>query len=345
MKKIFKLSLALFLLLTTVSCSDKVVENTEEIRIGIVETTGDKYKSSIHWYDKELEELDVQELKYAGLGSSFNAPVYYEDEIYLIPEGLFTKRDTEKVISINKYDFTINEYSVPNIALKQVAVNDDYIYVNSNLNYQTHISRINKKTDEFDEIIFDGAYFSNIIAIDDKIYIFGNMLEEFDKNHMYVTDKELNEVESFDISEYGRDISKYLIDNGFLYVTTNPYDESDELTYLLKINIDNNHIEAINLDEKYNDSILAYKGKILVSHNDIVTQEGSKLSILDENEKITKKDIGTDLEFVDLIDDYLIVSDQEKISLFDIENDFKLIKEVSIDKREDTYISKMIIID
>lgn len=249
------------------------------------------------------------------------------------------------MIGINKYNFTISEYSVPNIALKQVAINDDYIYVNSNLNYQTHISRINKKTDEFDEIIFDGAYFSNIIAIDDKVYIFGNMLEEFDKNHMYITDKELNEVESFDISEYGRDISKYLIDNGFLYVTTNPYDEGDELTYLLKINIDNNHIEAINLDERYNDSILAYKGKILVSHNDILTQEGSRLSILDENEKITKKDIGIDLEFVDLIDDYLIVSDQEKISLFDIENDFKLIKEVSIDKREDTYISKMIIID
>lgn len=75
MKKIFKLSLALLLLLTTVSCSNKAVENTEEIRIGIVETTGDKYKSSIHWYDKDLEVVDVQELKYAGLGSGFNTPV------------------------------------------------------------------------------------------------------------------------------------------------------------------------------------------------------------------------------------------------------------------------------
>lgn len=97
MKKYIKLSLFfLFAFIITSCTNEQPLENTDKIKIGVVETVTDKNKSSIHWYNEDLEEVDVQKMKYASLGDTFSKPVYDADEVYLIPEGLIGKMDAKK---------------------------------------------------------------------------------------------------------------------------------------------------------------------------------------------------------------------------------------------------------
>lgn len=176
MKNYIKLSLVFLFAFIVAGCTtEQSLENTEEIKIGVVETTDNKNKSFIHWYDEELKEMAVQNLKYANLGHPFTKPVYDADEVYLIPQGFIGKKDAKKVISINQKDFTITEYPIPNIALQDVAVIENYLFVNSNLNYQTHLSRFDKETEDFSEKTIEAAYFESMLSVDDKLFLFGTM--------------------------------------------------------------------------------------------------------------------------------------------------------------------------
>lgn len=343
----FTVILLLLLVFTLVGCKEKPLENTEDIEIGIVETIGTDYKSFIHWYDDELEVVDVQKLKYAGLGSTFHRPVYEEQDIYLIPEGIFTKKDSEKVISLNKEDFTITEYDVPNIALANVAVTDDYIFTNSNLNYETHISRVDKKGKMFSERLFEGAYFHSMMSAENKLFLLGNIEDNIDETYLYVLDTDFNVLETIDLTDVGRGGDKFLLDNQDLYLSI-PFTVGDQdNSILLKINIETYEQEVIDLETDYPDTILKYQDKLIIAHNDLITGEGSLITVLDPitNEK-ESFDLKTNLPYVDLYQDHLVVSDGETVSLFAIEQDFELVKEVVIEKQEeDSYISDILIID
>lgn len=346
MSKLIKLNLILFFVFMLVACMPKEIKNPEAIKIGVVETSGTHYKSVIHWYDQDLEVIDQHTLSYASLGNTFVKPTYYEEEIFLIPEGIFTKKDTEKVISIDKNDFEIKEYSVPNIALQDVAVTDDYIFTISNLNYVTHLSRVDKKSQEFTEITYDGALMTSIIANDNKLFIFGNMNRQIENEFIYVMDVDFNMLETIDLKDVGRGAYKFLVDEQTLYASISRAIDDRAIASILKLNLDSYAFEIIELDILEPDSLVKYKDTLIIAHNDITTGKGSKVSVL--NLKTFEKDtfdLGSDLAYMDVYKNYLVTSDAENLSLFDIEKDFKLLKEISVDKKADTYLSSIIIID
>ncbi len=73
---------------------------------------------------------------------------------------------------------------------------------------------------------------------------------------------------------------------------------------------------------------------------------GSKVLAIDLNSgKNEVFYLNMDLPYVNLYKGYLVASDGDKIALFDIEDRFKLIKEVLIDKKDDTYIGYIMVID
>lgn len=346
MKKVLRLFIILLLIFITIGCVSNPVKNVDEIKIGIVETTGDKYKSSIQWYNENLEVVDVQKLKYASLGNTFVQPLYYEDEIYLIPEGIFKTRDTKKIISINKKSFNLTEYDVDNIALQSIAINNDFIYVNSNINYETFINQINRSSKETQETAYPDAYFSTIVAAMDKVFLIGAKEDNLTTSYIYVVDKELNDIDRIDISEYGNGIFKFLVDKDYLYLSVNHTLSNELVSLILKVNIDTHKLEVIDLGVNFPDTMVSYKEKIFIAHNDIVTQEGTVLSILDKaTNTLETKNLNTDLAYMDVIDNFLVVADENKITLFDIDADFEFVKKVMINKKKDNYISTLIIID
>lgn len=344
MKKMF---LSVFVLLfLMVGCLDKPIENVEAIKFGVVETTGSKYLSHIHYYDEDLNVMHKEKLKYASLGNGFNRPVYFEDEIYLIPQGIFNKKDSEKVISISKKDLSITQYKVPNIALMDVGVTNDYLFTNSNLNYVTHLSKVDRKTGVFSEKAIDSALFSSMISVDEKLFLFGNLNREAKGTYLYVMDSQFNILKTIDISDVGVGAYKYVVIKKDLYVSIPWSIDDKEVNRLLKINIDNYEIEVINLDINYPDSLINYKDRLLVVSNDIIMGIGSKVLAIDLNSgKNEVFYLNMNLPYVDLYKGYLVASDGDKIALFDIDNSFKMIKEVLIDKKADTYISYIMVLE
>jgi len=321
--------------------------NIKQAKIGIVETTATDYESTIHWYDKELNKVSEKNMKYAMLGSAFHNPVYYDNEIYMIPQGLGNAKDSKKVISLNKNNFEIKEFPINNIALNDVAVSNDYIYTINTLSGNTHICRLNKSDNTLKEIIIYDEYISGITAIRGKIYAFSsNMLTSTPECYLYIYNEELEILYRKDITQYGTSQYKFMHDEDYLYAGVIMTKEDKPASTILKISIETNEIEAINIGEEFPNDILQYKDKIIITNHDLVAYEGTKITILD---KITQKsesiELNTKTEFAGIMENMLVISNQEKISLYDIENKFELIKEIDIKRKDNSYISSIIFVE
>ncbi|MGJ0848713.1 hypothetical protein ACR77J_18750 [Tissierella praeacuta] len=338
-------------LVTINGCSPKLDKSkflgSEKAKIGIVETIATEYNSSIHWYDKDLNKVSEQKLKYAMLGSSFHNPVYYDNKVFMIPQGLGNKKDSKKVISLDKNNFEITEYSFNNIALNDVAVSEDYIYTINTLNGNTHISRLDKKNNEIKEIIVDKEYFSGITILKGKIYAFSsNMLTTFPRFYLYIYNEELDILDKKDITQYGTGQYKFMYDEKYLYAGVTSTKEDKPANSILKVSIDTNAVEIIDIGEEFPNDILQYNNKIIITNHDLVTYEGSKITILDKNtQELEIVELNRKAEFAGVIGNSLVVADQESVSLYNIENKFKLIKDIFIEKHEDSYISSIIILE
>lgn len=351
MKKLAFITWVIGVLVIINGCSSKIDNtmnlNSEEIKIGVVETTASEYKSNIHWYDKDLNKVSDQKLKYAMLGSSFHNSFYYDDEIFMIPQGLGNKKDSKKVISINKDDFKITEYPFNNIALNDLAVSKDYIYTINTLNGNTQISRLDKINHKMKEIIIEKEYVSGITAIKGKLYAFSsNMLTSSPEFYVYIYNEELELLDKKDITQYGTGQYKFMYDDKYLYAGVMNTDEDKPANRILRISIDNNEVESIDIGEEFPNDILQYKDKIIITNHDLVAYEGSKITILDkETHEFESIELNTKVEFASIMGKFLVIANQENISLYDIENKFKLIKEMSIEKHESSYISSLIILE
>lgn len=351
MKKYTQFNLLFLIIFVVTGCmNEQPLENIEEIKIGVVETMGNKNKSYVHWYNEDLEEVGVQKLKYANLGNTFTKPVYDADEVYLIPEGLIGKKDTQKVISINQEEFAVTEYDIPNIALQDVALTDSYLFVNSNLNFQTHLSRLDRETGEFNEEILEEAYFESMLSVDDKLYLFGTMdrgsVENITENYLYVLDADFHLLETIDLTDVGNGAYKFLLDDRDLYISLATTKRDRPNSTLLKINVDTLEIEVIDLEINYPDSLVKYKDQLLIAHSDIVTGEGTIVTMLDlnTNEKEVV-DLEMNIFFMDIYQNYLLVHDGENITLFDIDNDFELLQKTKVSQKDETYLSNIIVIE
>ncbi len=351
MKKLIYIIGMVGILIIINGCSHKAGSlktlNIKQAKIGIVETTASDYKSTIHWYDKELNKISEKNMKYAMLGSAFHNPVYYDNEIYMIPQGLGNAKDSKKVISLNKNNFEIKEFSINNIALNDVAVSKDYIYTINTLSGDTHICRLNKSNNTLKEIIIDNEYVSGITAVRGKVYAFSsNMLSSSPECYLYIYNEELEILHKIDITQYGTSQYKFMYDENYLYAGVIMTKEDKPASTILKISIDTNEIEAININEEFPNDILQYKDRLIITNHDLVAYEGTKITILD---KVTQKSESIELnnktEFAGIMENVLVILNQEKISLYNIENKFELIKEISIEKRDNSYISSIVFIE
>lgn len=77
MKKLLLSIIFVLLVLTTFSSckSDSQTEDANNVAIGIIETTGYKSKSYIHFFDKDLKFLYKKVFNYASLSEPFDRPI------------------------------------------------------------------------------------------------------------------------------------------------------------------------------------------------------------------------------------------------------------------------------
>lgn len=323
----------------------------DSVDFGLVVTTAQDYDSRIMWFDKDLNLQSEQHLKYAMLGDTFTSPKDSEGKLYLIPQGLGDRKDTRKVISIDKETLTIEEYPFQNIALNDTAVIGEHVYAVNTLNGDSYLESFNVGTKESNTIKIDQIYMDPIIAAGDKLFTFSVQFDvtnpetpERQKVTMRVYSSELQLLKTIDISEYGIPTSKYLEDDTSLYVTVSYSAEDSPVSKILKINKQTYEIEEISLEEEYPFDIYQYDNKLLITHYDPVQISGSKVSFLDDEGKETYTDLGVPLTSTGIIGDKFVVANNSGIRLYSLP-DFELLKEYELSIDERSYVSYVLMVD
>lgn len=342
----------IFIFLLLISGCSKEKDNSKTIAMdnflfGIIETTMVRERSKITYYDSDLNILNAQDYKYAELSSSFEMPGYSNDGIYLIPRGLAQKADEKKVVSLQIDSQSFTEFDVDRISIQYTTASLDFIYSTSNLNGISYITQTNKKTNEVREIEFESKYISSLNVYKDKAIAFINDLEHKPnpKVEVVVFNTELEPDTVIDLSSYGINQYKSLVEEDFLYVS-NPTTIEDEVNdSFLIINLLNGKVQEIKLMENSPNDVFSYYDDLIITHTDLIEPNGSKVTKISKDSlDFTTFDL-TETIYLSAVKDnsLFIVTTNNLIIQYDIDQNFRKVKEITFESDPELYISNIFV--
>jgi hypothetical protein len=239
--------------------------------VGIIKTTRQMRSSYIEYYDEHLNFVRSIWYPYAylhiGLGN--NLLSQYEDELYLIPQGLMVSQDDRKLISLNLQSGAIREYRVDQIALDGVAVDGEYCYVTSDLNMVGHISRVNKVSGEVIYLDMPGVIAGEIIIWRDCFYTLCTDVHEFlDTVYLSTYNRNLELLDTVNLTALA-DItiptSPTISYDGHLYFVSNIQPTEDGqpfLTSIYSFDLQNGKLEFF-CEPQYEISTILFEGSMI----------------------------------------------------------------------------------
>ena len=342
MKKIIGL---LILLVLFAGC---VPESSDlsEVYLGIIETSSTRSNSTIIFYDENLNVIKKTKSNTAELGTNFSQACYFENFVYIVPRGLMGRYDDKVVLEIDADTKKVKEYSVDRINLQRVAANDKYIAVTSNLNLNHYISLIDKKTEKIKETSTKNMI-ELIVFVNEKLYSFES--NEY-ASMINIYSEDLTLIESIDISHIGHQHNKYAVNDGCLYFSNAYLNDQDHNTISV-LDTKTNKLITEELDNMYPSDIVVYGDDLIVAHTKEVQPNGTKISVLDKKTLKTKYtyDLNHEIMRIEIKDTYLCVLSPRtddgsySLALFDIENNFQMVKQISLDGKNYYYYSTVFV--
>lgn len=320
----------------------------KKIDFGLVITTSQAYKSEILWFDSNFDSIQEQKLPYAMLGTPFYSPVSDADKIYMIPEGLGNKKDTRKVISINKQSLDVEEYPFTNIALNHMASIGNNVYAINTLNGDSYLESYDVVSKKRNSVILEKVYLETVIASSDKLFCFVRKLNYSDseeaKTMLNVYTPSLDLEAEIDLTEYGNPTSMYLEDEDNLYVTVNRNANIKPVGKILKINKSTFKISEFITKKDIPYNIFKFGDRFILTYYDPVTNEGTEVSVWDENGNEQIFDLKTPLTVAGVVNDKFVAANNNSIKIFSIP-DFKLIKEHELSIGTSNYVSALLLMN
>ena len=144
MKKI--ILFLLIALLSVTACTSGSSYNNE-FTLGIIETTGQKNKSSISFYDGDLSKVETLSFPYGSMEHyGFTEPQVREGHLYTVPLGLYNKKDLGMILDLDLESGKTEKIKFGRVNITSAVVTDDAYYVASNLNQVSYIDRYDRKT-------------------------------------------------------------------------------------------------------------------------------------------------------------------------------------------------------
>lgn len=113
----------------------------QKATVGVIETTGYKNKSYIHFYDSDLNFLYKEENDYASLSESWADPICKNRILFSIPKETFENQDEKCIVGYNIDADEYQEYDMDLYSMNELAVSKDYIFGVNTLNTISTISR------------------------------------------------------------------------------------------------------------------------------------------------------------------------------------------------------------
>ena len=289
--------LVLFCIAGTTSCSPKSSENTDSIpddyKIGVIRTIGNKNNSEILYFNSDLEQVGITYHKYATMGELFYPPVVNEGFVYIVPQGQATKKDEKTILQLNLDTLEQERFALDQIAIYGVSADSSALYVVNNINYVSYVSRINKADGTVKTIDYDGLYVSSAYVYNDILYAFSNSQGIGAQSTIHcINPTTMVEEKQVDITALGCDIRTVVGVGDILYFIVCSDSNGDFNNIVGTYNTTTGEIDTIEF-QKNVFHLINVDNKLYVTHGNLVTCEGSHLSVYD----IATADITTyDLE-------------------------------------------------
>lgn len=330
-----------------VACSNTKEQFNENYQVAVVETSSTEESSKITYFDENLNKVYYQNYKYAEFGTNFYRSEYKDDSIFLVPKGKQGKHDTKKVVEVNRITGNSVEYKIDRNNIQNVAVDEDYIFTSSNLNFNSYLTKYNRKNQEIEEIKFIKEYLTLAISDNENVYAFVNSLDSanlYSKIKIY--NKDLILTNEIDITEFGLNQSKYCILGKKLYFS-NSYDKNNQPTSNIGIlDTDTFSLDLIQLEEEFPDDIIYLNDyQILITCTDPVIPEGTYVIVLDINTKKQKKyNLDVPILTVEITGKNLyVLSSNNELIKYNMDEDFKIEKRININLKDSTYLSTLFV--
>lgn len=319
MKKI-----ALFLLIALLSvtgCTSGSSYNNE-FTLGIIETTGQKNKSSVSFYDENVSKGSTLSFPYGSMEHyGFTEPQVREGHLYTIPLGLFNKKDLGMILDLDLESGKAEKIRFGRVNITSAVITDDAYYVASNLNQVSYIDRYDRKTGVISTISLEDQLVMHIREHEGKLVGIGTIhreseveiwLNEFD----FQTEKTMMRMDITSWSEDKASPIHMITHDGLLYMSLG--------RKLLVYSEDESGIHEIELPGPFAQQILVYEGMLYILHSDIVAGSvHSTVTILNpDNEEMTSLDLKMKTWQIEIKDDLLYALDLENkvVTQFRIEN-------------------------
>ena len=342
-----KIIIILLIAIGLSGCGNDKVNANMNYEVGVFITKDSNYKSQIQYFDKDLNHVESRNLRYAALETHFRQTDYYNNLMYLVPVGIFNKKDTKKVLEYDLGQHSIKEYDVDRINIQDVAANDKYIYSISNLNWKGYLTQINKDNQFVNELITDEIP-ELVVCIEDKVFVFMVDLSTEGKSLISVLDKNLNLIRNIDTSTLGVHIKKYAIaDNKLYFSATQATDEISDCIGILDLT--DYSLNKIEIKAHEVGDMIAYDGYLYVSHSNEATISSNTISKMNLNNynDITTYNSYSNIMRMEIIDDSMYIlgrkDDQYYLEKYDVTNSFEYVNKVKIEKSDKMYVSSLFV--
>ena len=306
--------------------------------VSVIETSKQTNRSTITYYDSELQEKGKQSIPYGGLCEGIQ-PVIYDNKAYLVVAG-DKMVSSNVVLEIDLISGELKEYSMPEHASSwSFQVDDENMYVTSNT--ESRIDSINRTTKEQQTIKFDAnkdGYVSDLVLKDGMLYAFCDNDDNKISSYLYEIDVDtFSIVDKIDISKYGQGISGSCFYGDNLYLSFSCLEDNTTLDYICEYSLTTKKIRKIEVEAKNPTQIKEYNGLLYIVNSDEHDEkQSSSISIYNpKTDAIKNVKFKRHITCIDFMKDKMYLYGNNKLAIYSVEDDG-----LYLEKEEDVYTEK-----
>ena len=246
------------------------------------DTTEFKNDSVLVYYDQEFQEVFKQNIAIGYMCDSFNPPIAYKNKIYVAPQGLGNEYDADEVVEIDKMSGKMQSYQTNQKGVGGMVVSDKYIFTVCNWNMAGTLARTNKETKEVSEITFPEEGSFQIDSYGNYLYCFLNKWETKDVFQTRCCVLDINimeELGSFDLTDYGQEPDYTYMKNDVLYMPINHTNTDEPCGLLVMYDTKTEELKKVDLGVNYANQVLEYGKFLLITHADMTGANKEKNSV------------------------------------------------------------------
>ncbi|MBS4539704.1 hypothetical protein GOQ27_14615 [Clostridium sp. D2Q-11] len=303
------------LLLFACDTEKEKTEYNKDYSVGVIETTEQKNRSRLTFYDIDLAKVNSIEYNLGSMGSYFYPPKVFDNYMYVVPQGIGNRKEKTVIFELNLETGETKEYDMGLQNMNSFCITDKYIFGVATWNHTSIIARYDKNLKEIKTLEFSEIFIELMEPTDDNLMAFGGSKVE---SYLYKIDIEKLRIEKeYNIIEHGLVHEGAVVIGDDLYFTntTKQGDGKEDLENdtMSVFHMNDETFEKIQLESDSPSHIIEYNNKLFIVHCNLVIGEGNEISIYDiETKEIELIELGHNVCQIEIQDNILYAIDYEK---------------------------------